>query len=328
MNDNLHKTVLHQELVDCLALQPGDTAIDCTMGYGGHTSLILSKVGASGKVFAIDRDQDAIDFCTAKFKQEIENNNLKIIKSSFGDIGHIAKSEGIFKSINGICADLGVSSVQLDRAEKGFSFSKDGPLDMRMDQSSNSSNRTAADFVNQEDEETMIEVFRTYGEEPQARRIAKAIIKARTERPFATTVQLANCVAGAMNYQSASRKHPATKVFQAIRIAINEELEQLKQLITDGFNSLKIGGRLGLISFHSLEDRIIKHSFLDLTGRGTKAPPPREAPLTDEQARKMRCIQGRIVKPFPLVPSDEEILSNPRARSAKLRVVERTDMLN
>lgn len=320
MTTTNHITVLLNELVDSLALHEGDVAVDCTAGRGGHTDLMLKAVGESGKVVALDRDPDAINFMQTRFAHQINDGRLILRKATFSEIQNVISELGLAGKISGVAADIGVSSPQLDVAERGFSFRNDGPLDMRMD---SSSGQTAADLVNGLSETDLIRIFREYGEEPKAKFAAQAIVKERAKAPILTTHQLAGIVEKAIFYREKSRKHPATKVFQALRIAVNDELGELEKVLADGFNLLRPGGRLSIISFHSLEDRIVKRKFEDLTGKKTKIP--RDLPLTEEAWKKMKGAKAQIIKPFPVEPSEEEIASNPRSRSAKLRVLEKID---
>ena len=297
-----------------LQLQPGDIGIDCTTGAGGHTALMLGAVGESGKVFAIDRDETAIKLAAANLDAE-NSANLTLVHGRFSELGDVICQHDLDQKVQGICADIGVSSMHLDRSERGFSFMNDGPLDMRMDQGSG---RTAADIVNEESEEELTRIFREYGEEPKAKFAARRIVEAREGSPITTTAALADLVKGAIHYPARSRKHPATKVFQALRIAVNEELGELQTMLDDAFAALRPGGRLAIISFHALEDRIVKTKFRELAGR-VKEEVPRGLPIPNREEK----APGKIVKPFPQKPTDEEIERNPRARSAKLRVVEK-----
>lgn len=320
MTTPTHITVLLNELVESLALHEGDIAVDCTAGRGGHTALMLEAVGATGKVIALDRDPEAIAFMESRFAAPLKNGQLIIRKAPFSDVQSVVEDLGFAGKLAGVAADIGVSSPQLDVASRGFSFRNDGPLDMRMD---SSSGQTAADLVNELSESELIKIFREYGEEPKAKFAAQAIVKERAKSPILTTYQLADIIDKAIFYREKSRKHPATKVFQALRIAVNDELGELERLIDTGFNLLKPRGRLSIISFHSLEDRIVKRKFEDLTGKKTKIP--RDLPLTEEAWQKMKGAKAHVIKPFPIEPSEEEISANPRSRSAKLRVLEKID---
>ena len=313
-----HKTVLLHELVDALMLKPGTIAIDCTAGGGGHTSLLLEHVDPLGKVFACDRDKQAIENMQERFKAEIADNRLTLLHTPFSEFSkHISKSI----TIQGICADLGVSSPQLDESQRGFSFMHDGPLDMRM--SPESSEPSAADVVANYSAEELETIIRSLGEEPKAKFVANAIVKQRETKPITTTLELANLVAKAIHYKQKSKKHPATKTFQALRIYVNKELDEIKKLLEQAFMRLAPGGRLAIISFHSLEDRIVKDFFKEMAGKKQNQSIPRDLPLTTDQLATLQNIRARIIKPFPIIPKEEEIESNPRARSAKLRVLEK-----
>ncbi|MCX6131344.1 MAG: 16S rRNA (cytosine(1402)-N(4))-methyltransferase RsmH [Proteobacteria bacterium] len=314
-----HLSVLRKELVDSLSLQSGDYAVDCTAGGGGHTLGLLQKVGLSGKVLAFDRDDRAQAVFKQKFETELKSGQLELIKAPFSELRDELSKRGLLGRIRGLCADIGVSSPQIDTAERGFSFTKPGPLDMRMDQSQG---MTAADLVNNSSEEELVRVFRDYGEDPKARSITRAILRRREIQPFHETTDLASVVAAACHYRERSRKHPATKVFQALRIAVNAELDELQSLLASIQPTLALGGRCAIISFHSLEDRLVKHHFKQLVD-GNKPNYSRDVPLTALQLERMHHKTFQIIKPFPLEPSAEELEINPRARSAKLRIIEK-----
>lgn len=307
-----HQTVLLYELVDALNLQPGSLAIDCTAGGGGHTRLLLEKVGLHGKVIAFDRDPEAIRALTSRFSDELANGQLVLVNEAFSGISRLTFD----RPLMAICADLGVSSPQLDFPERGFSFMRDGPLDMRMDPTRGMS---AADIVNQFNESELADLIYQYGEEPKSRIIARKIIERRRIEPFSRTLQLANFISDNIHYREKSRTHKATRTFQALRIAVNQELVELEHLLEDGFNLLAPGGMFAIISFHSLEDRIIKHKFRAFCGKlpNLRHHEFRHLPIDAPP------IRGKILKPFPLIPSNEEIKNNPRARSAKLRCLQK-----
>ncbi len=314
-----HISVLRNELVNSLALKAGDYAVDCTAGGGGHTQLLLEQVGTQGKVFAFDRDDQAHTVLKKRFAQELQDGRLELIQVPFSELVPALQARKLLGKIHGLCADIGVSSPQLDHAERGFSFAKSGPLDMRMDQTQGP---TAADLVNESTEEELIRIFREYGEDPQARPVTRAILRRRAEKPFTETTDLAAVVAAACHYRERSRKHPATKVFQALRIAVNAELDELQNLLAGFPQALVPGGRCAIIAFHSLEDRLVKQSFKQLVD-GDKPRFDRHVPLTAAQLDAMHQKTFQIIKPFPLEPSAEEVERNPRARSAKLRVIEK-----
>ena len=314
-----HISVLSRELIDSLNLKQGDLVIDCTTGGGGHSAKILEKILPGGKLLAFDQDQDAIKHLEKKFSKEIEEGSVLLEKTSFSSLETLAEKHGFTGNTASIIADIGVSSHQIDTGERGFSFQQEGPLDMRMDQEET---LTAKEVVNTFSQEEIANILWTYGEERGSRRIASRILKKRTEKEITTTKELAEIVANALPYKK-SKKNPATKTFQALRIFVNQELEQLKSLLNSSFPALKKGGRLGIITFHSLEDKLVKEKFIDLTGRNKLKDLPREIPLTQEEINRYNLVEGRIIKPFPVKPSDEEMQENPRARSAKLRVIEK-----
>jgi 16S rRNA (cytosine1402-N4)-methyltransferase len=320
VSDDNHRSVLLEELVMSMNLGPGDIAIDCTMGAGGHTEAMLDAIGTDGKIYGIDRDETAHALVANRLSAPIEEGRLGLVNGAFSGLKDVLLANEIDGKVQGICADIGVSSMHLDQADRGFSFQVDGPLDMRMDQSQGD---TAADIVNQATEEVLARIFKDFGEEPKAWWIAKKIVEERAIKPFTATLQLADFVKENIRYKTKSKKHPATRVFQALRIAVNNELDELRTLLQTAFDGLKVGGRLAIISFHSLEDRIVKKKFVDLTGRNQRSSLPRDIPLIDDQLHEMHSAKGKIIKPFPLIPADIEISENPRARSAKLRVIEK-----
>ena len=275
--------------------KPGQIVWDGTLGSGGHAEAILDRIGSSGTLIGSDQDDEALQRAEGRLG---DRPNVILVKANFSKIDEILKAVKV-KEIHGALLDLGVSSDQLEISERGFSFLKEGPLDMRMDQEQR---ETAASLVNALSEKELVDLFFKYGEEPKARVIARKIVERRKENEFQTTSDLAELVKSC--YPSVfSRTHPATKVFQALRIAVNSELECLESGLKKIYRCLSLGGRVAVISFHSLEDRIVKHSF-------------REA----ESAGKLKVLTRKIILPGP-----EEIEINPRARSAKLRVGERTD---
>ncbi len=300
-----HKSVLLREAVDALSVKKNGIYVDATAGGGGHSSKIFEQLGNDGKLIAVDRDPDAIAVLTEKFQ---EHNNIIIVNDIFDNIKSILKNNSV-NSVDGILADLGVSSYQLDTAERGFSVHKDAPLDMRMSKSGYS----AYNAVNELSEKELADIIFSYGEEKFARSIAKNIVKKRADKPIETTFELCDIISASMPAKAKRDGHPARKTFQAIRIYINRELEMLPGALDDMFESLKPGGVLAIITFHSLEDRIVKNKFNDLC-KGCTCPP--EFPI---------CVCGNKPKgklPFKSVaPSEEEITENPRSRSARLRAV-------
>ena len=298
-----HKPVLIDEVVGALALQPGDTAVDGTFGAGGYSRAMLA-VGA-GRVIGFDRDPDAI----AEGPSLVPDARLTLVEERFSQMDRVLAERGI-GPVDAIALDIGVSSMQIDRAERGFSFQADGPLDMRMDQSG----PTAAEFLNQAEEAEIARILRDYGEEPRARTIARAIVAAR---PLERTSQLAAIVRRAVGHRPGQKTDPATRTFQAIRIHLNAELDELEQGLDAAERSLKAGGRIAVVTFHSLEDRIVKRFFRERSG-GTPAGSRHRPALVDPNEPTFE----RVAK--PVSPSERELAANPRARSARLRSAVRT----
>ncbi len=314
----MHTSVLLDECLRAMDLKEGAIAVDCTVGAGGHTEAMLQAVGKTGRVVGVDRDDSALALAGARLAKAREEGRLTLVKSAYSSVAGVLEAQGLTGKVDAIMADIGVSSMHLDEAERGFSFRFDGPLDMRMDRTSG---RTAADFVCESTKDELTQIFREFGEEPMARKIADGIVRAREASPITTTGQLASIVEKCLpvGYVKKSKKHPATKAFQALRIAVNDELGELERLVDGAFEALAPGGRLAIITFHSLEDRIVKDRFHALTGRDAQAAISRDLPLTAAQVEARIDRRAVIVKPFPIVPSPEEIERNPRARSAKLR---------
>lgn len=303
-----HISVLLDEAITGLAIKPDGHYIDGTFGRGGHSRAILEKLGDEGRLLAMDKDPAAIEKAQTDFTSD---KRFVLRQGSFAMLEQRVKELGWMGQVDGILLDLGVSSPQLDTAERGFSFLHDGPLDMRMDPHQGIS---AADWLATAKEQEITQVLKEYGEERFAKRIARAIVKQRDESPIRTTKQLAAIVAAA-NPKHEKGKDPATRSFQAIRIFINQELEDIKTCLSQVIDVLKPGGRLVVISFHSLEDRIIKR-FIREQVKGDDFPP--DLPITHVQLNpKMKAI-GKAVH-----ASDEELKKNPRARSAVMRVAER-----
>lgn len=313
-----HTSVLLFELVDSLALSPGDIAIDCTAGGGGHTKGLLDQVGKEGKIYAIDQDLVSINNLKSRFSEEIKLSQLSIHHHKFSSIDLLPQEPN---SVSGIVADLGISSMQIDKSERGFSFMHDGPLDMRM--SPESDDISARALIATYDQKDLEHIIKTYGEEPKAKFIAEAIVKYREKNEITQTLQLAEIVKNAVRYPTKSKKHPATRTFQALRIYINNEIEEVEMLLEKSFTLLKSGGRMGIISFHSLEDRIVKKFFREKSGKTNQQKIPKDIPLTHAQLQSMINATGQIVRPFPLRPKQQEVAQNPRSRSAKLRVLEK-----
>ena len=303
-----HTSVLLHEAIDALVTDPDGFYVDGTFGRGGHTAELLEQLSDMGSVLAIDKDPQAIAVGEARFA---EDARLHLFHGSFAELQSVAADMNKAGDISGVLLDLGVSSPQLDEAERGFSFMRDGPLDMRMDTSKGLS---AAEWIANADEQEIARVIKEYGEERFARRMASAVVKERSKAPITGTVQLAGILAAAHPAWERG-KHPATKAFQAIRIFINRELEDLEDLLAQIVDSLKVGGRLVIISFHSLEDRRVKRFIRDQE-RGIKLP--KNLPVRDVE-RGVRLVKvGKAIK-----PADIEIDGNVRARSAVMRVAQK-----
>lgn len=313
-----HVTVLLHELPRMLDLRPGATVVDATLGGGGHAEEVLREIGPGGLLIGIDRDERALSAARARFQTSAPKARIDLQHAPFSRTRDILTNKSLFGSVDAIYADIGVSSHQLDTADRGFSFQHDGPLDMRMDRSNGV---TAEQLIASASEDELVTIFRDFGEDPKARFIARRIVNERARQPITTTRQLAEIIASAVHYKERSRKHPATRIFQALRIAVNNELDELKTFITDGFEALRPNGRLAIITFHSLEDRIVKQAFLDFAGKAARESLPRDIPLTQAEIDRRVAARGEIVDDFPVEPTTEEIERNPRARSARLRVV-------
>ncbi|MBV2091034.1 MAG: 16S rRNA (cytosine(1402)-N(4))-methyltransferase RsmH [Candidatus Thiodiazotropha sp. (ex Ctena orbiculata)] len=303
-----HLSVLLQASVEALKVEPMGIYIDATFGRGGHSRLILEGLGEGGRLIGIDRDPQAVAHAEQLFAQD---NRFRMVQENFAMLAEVAEQQGIAGQVNGILLDLGVSSPQLDQAQRGFSFTQDGPLDMRMDPSRGVS---AAEWLAKAESREIAQVLKTYGEERHAKRIARAIVEARVAQPIETTGRLAELVSQA-NPSWEKGKHPATRSFQAIRIFINGELDALRQTLDGVIDVLAPGGRLAVISFHSLEDRIVKRFMRD-QAKGDPFPPG--VPVTDDQRQPRLRLVGKAI-----TPDEAEISANPRARSAVLRVAER-----
>lgn len=303
-----HKTVLLDEAVEAMLVDPSGLYVDGTFGRGGHSAELLSRLSDDGQVIAIDKDPQAISAGQKRFEQD---KRLTMIHGSFADLAEIVEQAGKHGTVSGVLLDLGVSSPQLDQPQRGFSFLKDGPLDMRMDTTQGIS---AAEWIAAADEAEIARVMKEYGEERYARRMAAAVVRARNEKPITRTLELAQILSAAHPAWERG-KHPATKAFQAIRIFINRELADLEALLSQIIDCLKVGGRLVIISFHSLEDRRVKRFIRDQE-QGIKLP--KNLPIRDIE-RGIRLI--KVGK--PIKPANSEIQDNPRARSAVMRVAER-----
>lgn len=304
-----HISVLLNETVDALNVQSGGRYVDGTLGRAGHSSEILRRAGGEAILVGIDRDEQALAESRGRL-DVFKKADVRLVHGCHGDLGSIVKEQKI-GDVDGILLDLGVSSPQLDEAERGFSFRGDGPLDMRMDQSRG---LTAADYVNNFSEDELVGIFRTLGEEPNARRIAKAILKTRASSVFKTTLQLADLVEKTIGRRGAH--HPATRVFQALRMAVNDELGELSRALAGGLDVLKSGGRFAVITFESLTDRMVKRFFSAHAGKMVSLQ-------AGGEKWEGELPRVRLVARHAIVASNEEMGRNPRSRSAKLRVAER-----
>lgn len=309
-NEPRHVPVLLAEAMTYLAPRPGGVYVDATFGAGSYARAILEV--PETRLFAIDRDPHAITGGQALVAEYPDR--LTLLHGRFSEMEKLLAEHGV-EQVDGVVMDLGVSSMQLDTAERGFSFMHEGPLDMRME----AEGLSAADVLNTFREKEIAEILKTYGEERRARPIARAIVRRRKERPFATTFDLVEVVEGVMGAPRPGKKHPATRTFQALRIFVNRELEEVARGLMAAERLLKPGGRLVVVSFHSLEDRIVKRFFAARTGRGEAAS--RRLPHEPEPVPPSFID----LTPGGIAPSEEEISRNPRARSARLRAGERTE---
>ena len=305
MEEFKHYTVMKNEAVDALECKNGLIYVDCTLGGGGHSELILQRISPDGRLIAFDIDDDAINAASARLKNY---KNITIVKESYTNIKKVLKNLGIEKITGGVLFDLGASYHQLTKAERGFSFMKDAPLDMRFD---TNSDFTAYDVVNFYSEDDLVRIFSEYGEERFSRRIARAIVETRKKKKIETTLELSDLILKSTP-KIKSSVHPATRVFQAIRIEVNHELQNVKNTLNDVLDLLEFGAIISVISFHSLEDRIVKHLFkynsqrchCDKNQMICNCPPP----------------VLELVNKKPIMASAEEIKENPPSRSAKLRI--------
>lgn len=302
----MHKSVLLEECIQYLNLREDSQIVDCTLGYGGHSSEVLKRI-KRGFLFAFDQDKEAISSSRNRLEEVASNHNFEIIESNFCHLKEELEKRNVEK-VDGILYDLGVSSPQLDEGERGFSFHQDAKLDMRMDQSQF---LTAHEVVNHYDYDTLVDIFRRYGEEKYASSIARGIIESR---PIDTTLELVEVIKNHVPEKYRREKHPARKVFQAIRIEVNNELEVFEDSLRQALELLSVGGRICVITFHSLEDKICKEVF-------------KEVSEIDATLKNLPVIPDEYLPTHKVIktvsPSKEEILNNPRARSAKLRVIER-----
>ena len=297
-----HISVMLHESIDLLNVNPNGIYVDGTAGGAGHSKAIAEKL-KNGKLYALDRDPDAVAVATERLSglnAEVINTNFRYMKSALAE-------KGVSK-VNGVLLDLGVSSWQLDNRARGFSYHDDAPLDMRMSQEGT----TAADLVNTLGVEELTKIFRDFGEEKFAWKIANAIVREREQAPILTTLQLSNIISDCVPAKVKRNGHPARKCFQALRIAVNEELDLLEGSLLDAFDMLEVGGVLAVITFHSLEDRIVKNTFAELC-KGCTCPPDFPVCVCGKTPR------GKLATRKPIIPSDEELEQNQRSRSAKLR---------
>ena len=313
MTEFKHITVLLNEAVENLEIKPDGIYVDCTLGGGGHTRKILSQLAENGHLYSFDQDQTAIDYNKQQFETEIKQGKLTLIKDNFRNLKFALSDYGV-SEVDGIVYDLGVSSPQFDVAERGFSYRLDAPLDMRMDQSQK---LTAQIIVNEWSFNDLVRIFSRYGEEKFSKQIARKIEQERQQQPIETTTQLVEIIKAALPAKVKRKSgHPAKKVFQALRIAVNDELGALEQSLEAALSLLKLNGRICVITFQSLEDRLVKTLFKE---KSSLPDLPQGLPVIPKGMQ----VNYRLVNRKPIVPSEEEIKINHRAHSAKLRVIER-----
>ena len=306
-----HVSVLLRETIEWLNIRPDGIYADGTLGGGGHASEVAARLTEGGRLIGIDQDADAIAAATERLKPF--GDRVTIVRDNYVNMKHVLADLGI-EAVDGICLDLGVSSYQLDTAERGFSYMEDAPLDMRMDRRGD---RTAADLVNECSEQELFRIIRDYGEDRFAKNIAKHIVKARERKAIRTTGELADIIRGAIPMKiQVTGGHPAMRTFQALRIALNGELQVLEDSIDEMIGLLKPGGRICIITFHSLEDRIVKNGFRRNESPCT-CPPGFPVCVCGKKSR------GMVITKKPILPTEEETEENPRSRSAKLRIFER-----
>lgn len=298
-----HVSVLLDEVIQNLAVGPGDVVVDGTFGAGGYSRAILAT---GARVVAFDRDPTV-----RRFTSDLPTDRFQLVEGLFSEMDEVLGEA----AVDAVALDLGVSSMQIDEAERGFSFMQDGPLDMRM----GGEGPTAAELVNTAEQDELARIIFVYGEERESRRVARAIVRRRTEQPFTRTLELADFVERALGGRRGAKIHPATRTFQGLRIAVNEELSELEAGLVAAERSLKVGGRLCVVTFHSLEDRIVKNFLSVRAGRSPGGS--RHAPELAKGAPPSFCLVFNGAQ----APSDAETLANPRARSAKLRAAIRTD---
>ncbi|HWP98546.1 MAG TPA: 16S rRNA (cytosine(1402)-N(4))-methyltransferase RsmH [Syntrophomonadaceae bacterium] len=301
----MHQPVLLHQTIDYLLNDPHGTYVDCTVGGGGHLGALLPKLATDARIIALDKDLKVMETT----RQNFPYDNVHFVQADFRDLASTLKEAGI-EQVDGILLDLGVSSFQLDDPQRGFSFHEDAYLDMRMNQNQE---LNAWEIVNNWQESELKTILRDYGEERFASSIARAIVRARQQDPIDSTLKLVEIIRQAVPARYCRAKHPGRKTFQALRIAVNQELEALREVLPQGLQCLKKGGRLCVISFHSLEDRIVKRFFQD-QARTCVCPPGLPVCVCKHQA------QMQVITKRPVIPTDEECEVNPRARSARLRV--------
>ena len=312
MQENFgHYSVLLEETIENLNIRPNGTYVDCTLGGAGHSEAILKRLTDGGRLIGIDRDSYALEKAAERLARF--GSQAVLVKGNFCDAADLLREKGI-ETIDGVVADLGVSSFQLDNADRGFSYMHDAPLDMRMSQGEGMS---AYDVVNGYEEKELSRIISLYGEERFAGKIARDIVKAREKAPIQTTSALSELIKNAI--PAKNRKdgpHPAKRTFQAIRIEVNGELDVIPKMIDGLFPLLSVGGRMAVITFHSLEDRIVKHTFLEYT-KGCECPPDFPVCVCGKKPR------AEVLTKKPILPSEQELNENPRSRIAKLRVIEK-----
>jgi 16S rRNA (cytosine1402-N4)-methyltransferase len=309
LKNPIHKSVMIKEVLSFLDLQGEKLVVDGTLGLGGYTEEILKNAEQGVRVIAFEVDQDNLAFA----KNRLKNFGERVIyvNRNFSELEEVLAELG-FEKVDAVVLDLGLSSPHVDNAERGFSFQKDANLDMRFDQNQD---LTAEEVVNKYSEKQLAEIFRSYGEEPQAKKIAAAIVEERQKRPFTRTLDLANLIAAKIRVKGKKKIHPATRIFQALRIEVNKEMEVLVKVLPAAVRSLSEGGRLVVVAYHSLEDKTVKMFFREESKEYVNLP--------EELTTRKLNPNLKIITRKPLAPTDEEIRENPRARSAKLRVAEK-----
>lgn len=307
---DLHRPVLPEEIVEAMAAVPAGIVVDATIGMGGHAEALL-EARDDIRIIGLDRDGDSLELADLRLARYAGRYDLS--HADYRLLPELARTRG-WVPLAGVIADLGVSSLQMDTADRGFSFRREGPLDMRMDRRQK---LTAAELVNRLPYSELRTIIRDFGEEPQASRVARAIVESREQAPIFSTTDLADLIAAALPQRGPQRIHPATRTFQALRIAVNDEISGIYEFVCETARLLAPGGRLAVISFHSLEDRQVKRAFRYLAS-DCECPPEIPACVCDKRA------EVEILTPKPLQPSAAEVAANPRSRSARLRVAERT----